>query len=84
MGWIYNVMSYQCGIYHDLLRGARPFNKQFSAVFTKFTQIGVSLVSSANKVMTMQEAISKYVHDSSRSEERRVGQECRSRWSPYH
>ena len=22
--------------------------------------------------------------DSSRSEERRVGKECRSRWSPYH
>ena len=27
-----------------------------------------------------------YVHDDSvsRSEERRVGKECRSRWSPYH
>ena len=24
------------------------------------------------------------VPDSSRSEERRVGKECRSRWSPYH
>src|SRR5258708_2923216 len=24
------------------------------------------------------------VHDHSRSEERRVGKECRSRWSPYH
>src|SRR5687767_15933787 len=24
------------------------------------------------------------VHDSGRSEERRVGKECRSRWSPYH
>ena len=23
-------------------------------------------------------------YDSSRSEERRVGKECRSRWSPYH
>src|SRR2546429_2864422 len=23
-------------------------------------------------------------HDGSRSEERRVGKECRSRWSPYH
>src|ERR1043166_4788460 len=23
-------------------------------------------------------------HDASRSEERRVGEECRSRWSPYH
>ena len=26
----------------------------------------------------------KRVHVPSRSEERRVGKECRSRWSPYH
>ena len=25
-----------------------------------------------------------YVVDATRSEERRVGKECRSRWSPYH
>ena len=25
-----------------------------------------------------------YVCDADRSEERRVGKECRSRWSPYH
>ena len=25
-----------------------------------------------------------FVDDSKRSEERRVGKECRSRWSPYH
>ena len=25
-----------------------------------------------------------YVHMGDRSEERRVGKECRSRWSPYH
>ena len=28
--------------------------------------------------------IMKGVYDRSRSEERRVGKECRSRWSPYH
>ena len=28
--------------------------------------------------------IKKYWWDSMRSEERRVGKECRSRWSPYH
>ena len=26
----------------------------------------------------------KRVHDCVRTEERRVGKECRSRWSPYH
>ena len=25
-----------------------------------------------------------YIYDRNRSEERRVGKECRSRWSPYH
>src|SRR3712207_7900274 len=25
-----------------------------------------------------------FIHHKSRSEERRVGKECRSRWSPYH
>ena len=25
-----------------------------------------------------------HIHDSKRLEERRVGKECRSRWSPYH
>ncbi|CAN0306942.1 unnamed protein product, partial [Ectocarpus fasciculatus] len=26
----------------------------------------------------------RYINDALRSEERRVGKECRSRWSPYH
>ena len=30
------------------------------------------------------EARETYTFDSIRSEERRVGKECRSRWSPYH
>ena len=32
----------------------------------------------------MIETISKYTQVKRRSEERRVGKECRSRWSPYH
>ena len=28
--------------------------------------------------------ISRRIHRDKRSEERRVGKECRSRWSPYH
>ena len=30
------------------------------------------------------EAMAKEWWDPNRSEERRVGKECRSRWSPYH
>ena len=26
----------------------------------------------------------RHAHETTRSEERRVGKECRSRWSPYH
>ena len=35
---------------------------------------------------TVEEAIAslKAYHADARSEERRVGKECRSRWSPYH
>ena len=29
-------------------------------------------------------AVTRYTSTPSRSEERRVGKECRSRWSPYH
>ena len=28
--------------------------------------------------------INVYIYEEMRSEERRVGKECRSRWSPYH
>ena len=29
-------------------------------------------------------ALEEDIHSEDRSEERRVGKECRSRWSPYH
>ena len=32
----------------------------------------------------IENVIDKTLHDPVRSEERRVGKECRSRWSPYH
>ena len=34
--------------------------------------------------LSFEEGVDSYVPYSSRSEERRVGKECRSRWSPYH
>ena len=41
-----------------------------------------------DKIILLFEDIGEYLHDfrmqKRRSEERRVGKECRSRWSPYH
>ena len=40
-----------------------------------------------NNIMTLEELTQKMynlIEDNVRSEERRVGKECRSRWSPYH
>ena len=33
---------------------------------------------------SMREAFEQLIERQTRSEERRVGKECRSRWSPYH
>src|SRR5688572_31321381 len=37
-----------------------------------------------NVVPDLQERLAEKALDPRRSEERRVGKECRSRWSPYH
>ena len=37
-----------------------------------------------NKEMYIENIKSIMEYDDTRSEERRVGKECRSRWSPYH
>ena len=38
----------------------------------------------ATRIGSTESAISRFVSGKTRSEERRVGKECRSRWSPYH
>ena len=47
---------------------------------------GVSTVSASSQVENGQKAtrVNQGTNLSPRSEERRVGKECRSRWSPYH
>ena len=36
------------------------------------------------KLRSRSAVLETYIQELSRSEERRVGKECRSRWSPYH
>ena len=53
----------------------------------KLTQEGILLVDvrEADEVSQERYEVSRYMHlPLLRSEERRVGKECRSRWSPYH
>ena len=42
-----------------------------------------AMVNPAPVIVVQQKPIG-CTHDATRSEERRVGKECRSRWSPYH
>ena len=41
-------------------------------------------ITSAKKSTWLSEGFSEAEIKTTRSEERRVGKECRSRWSPYH
>ena len=38
----------------------------------------------SKQVYSTKEETENYIYSTTRSEERRVGKECRSRWSPYH
>src|SRR3712207_9514578 len=44
--------------------------------------VGLSCLSGAH--MTLYPRVVELLKEQGRSEERRVGKECRSRWSPYH
>ena len=70
-----------------------PLTKQSNGTFTltltdeiKTNVIsGVSLTGDAGKIVSAYTGtITNRDNNSTRSEERRVGKECRSRWSPYH
>ena len=58
--------------------------KGFDAMFLGNIPLGSGLSSSAALEMCTGLALAKLYGVETRSEERRVGKECRSRWSPYH
>ena len=53
----------------------------FKALIEYMKEAGLHIIDAIDKIIQMPPNIPK---DSIRSEERRVGKECRSRWSPYH
>ena len=46
--------------------------------------VGISAINNASIIMNMLTQLAIGLTVGGRSEERRVGKECRSRWSPYH
>ena len=68
------------GVVLDLIRG-KNVNEAFAIL--QYTPKEAAVV--INKVLKSAVANAENNHDLNvRSEERRVGKECRSRWSPYH
>src|SRR5256886_7153679 len=59
---------------------ARPF----SAAATSRTVSGAPSKSDSDRLASMRSFVRSVMTAAARSEERRVGKECRSRWSPYH
>ena len=58
-----------------------------TAVWTQFAQINIKpkgLGREATKLDDQNKIYASILVTKNRSEERRVGKECRSRWSPYH
>ena len=70
----HKVLSYLATAYIEFFRGTPLMVQLYMIYFGSFIVFGLD----------MNRFISGLVAVSSRSEERRVGKECRSRWSPYH
>ena len=74
-----------------LLNDAKEISKRTLAALLKVQQMGVRIVLASGRPTYGLMPLAKMLELGnyggfilSRSEERRVGKECRSRWSPYH
>ena len=56
----------------------------YLAISAHFDEIGLKGFSNWTRVQAREEVDHGMILFDYRSEERRVGKECRSRWSPYH
>src|SRR5260370_40640873 len=83
---LHRIPSQGCG--EGAVAGITPVNPSVGAVSTGIQTVGPVLIDCAAAAKG-QAAFSVGAHRgldlvAERSEERRVGKECRSRWSPYH
>jgi len=63
---------------------ARHFMPEYIAVIMIIGAIAAMMSTADSQLLASASAISEDIYRRLRSEERRVGKECRSRWSPYH
>src|SRR2546429_6126754 len=71
----------------DLVKAAVPLARRQRSPVVKITAKGGAMYANPSWISTNKErcVVLKYTAIAiPRSEERRVGKECRSRWSPYH
>ena len=59
-------------------------NKQLYSKQSDYQRIDIFETPEFGRVLTLDGNVMLTERDEFRSEERRVGKECRSRWSPYH
>ena len=60
------------------------FNKIVSSLVNDIILPSFSIIIGNVNFQNLKIVLQKETRDITRSEERRVGKECRSRWSPYH
>src|SRR2546427_2052217 len=66
------------------LLGALLANRLLAAMLYEVTPTDLATLTVVTGFLIGIAALASFVPAQSRSEERRVGKECRSRWSPYH
>ena len=64
--------------------GEKYIGKQIESIVEQLGGDDELIVSDDGSTDATREAVASFADGDDRSEERRVGKECRSRWSPYH
>ena len=71
------------GLEHDIALALAARGIRIIAPIPGKSAIGVEIPNTVASLVNARSVLGK-IYKSKRSEERRVGKECRSRWSPYH
>ena len=79
------AVQHTCNLGADIGGAFGDSNKPLKAIALSAGELSPAFSSSVHDyTMILPEGVTAQLKSSDRSEERRVGKECRSRWSPYH